>query len=123
MGYAGHTREGLGESWSDPPDRLRALLGRLALEDGAELPRRAQVAQQDRIRTVVAGDLRGEAEADRRCEEQRVSGGRAGHHVIEVHSGAEEGGDAGEEPDDEGDADQPLAVGDELAEPDVGLVV
>jgi hypothetical protein len=72
--------------------------------------------QQPAIDTVVPGGLPCEHEQCGDPEEDRVSAPGAGEQVIEVHDAAEEGGDPGEHPDDQAEADADLACDDEVAE-------
>src|SRR5688500_18340529 len=49
------------------------------------VPRRAQLAQQEVVRAVVAGDLPGQHEEDGEYQQKSVAAGRPCHDEVPVH--------------------------------------
>ena len=93
-----------------------------SVEECAQPPRSAESRQQVAIEAVVTGHLPGQHDADGEGEQDRVRRGRAGEQVGHVHQCAEEGRDAGQGAEDEGQANGDLAEGDEQREPALGMV-
>src|SRR5215213_3049096 len=88
----------------------------------AAVPGRAQLGQDEPVKAVPAGVAPGQDEQARDQDHGRVDPGAAGEHEREVQDRAQEGHDAGEQPQDQRDADHDLADGHQRAEKGVAGV-
>ena len=78
------------------------------------LPRGAARGKKPIIDTEISRDTPRENETDSESEKYRIDAYRASEEVVEIHKESEECRDAGKCADDESDADEKFAVGDDI---------
>jgi hypothetical protein len=90
------------------------------MEDVARAPGRAQRRQDPAVESPPSCRLPGQNEEEGNDEEYGVRADRSGEQIVHIHERPKERGNAGEEPQDQREADEKLAPTDQIA-PESGM--